>query len=207
MEITIDFQDGPIEAEITADEDDDYQQVLEALSEFVDGYTPTGSTETDLTNGSGDEVGREDREEEDDEATSLSGSNGLSNLRDVPDDELYRLVKIGKAENGDISEHPRIIGDRKELGDTETEKILNASIVILTVLDDFHDMDTMKTSELKQALADSGLNDDNFGNIDKLDEADIYLNRRGRGPSATTEIRPPGKDEAYRIISNIVEAE
>jgi hypothetical protein len=76
----------------------------------------------------------------------------------------------------------------------------------MTVLDDFHGEDTMKTSDLKQALADSGLNSDNFGNIGRLDETDVYLNRRGRGPSATTEIRAPGKDAAYEQVSQMLEA-
>ena len=41
MDIQITFQDGPIEAEISAEEDEAYSEVLEALGEFVEDFEPT----------------------------------------------------------------------------------------------------------------------------------------------------------------------
>jgi len=201
MEISITFRDGPIEAEITANEEDDYEEVLEALSEFVDGYDPNTSGASTNLEADSSETDEEERESEG--TTRSSDIGNITDLNDIPEDKLYRIVKVGRVENGEISEHPRIIGDTSLLGESEEERVLNASIVLLAVLDDFHSTDTMKTSELKQAIADSGLDDDDFSNIDSLDEEDVYLNRRGRGPTATTQIRPPGKDEAYKLISEL----
>jgi len=201
MEIVITFRDGPIEAEITANEEDDYDDVLESLSEFVEGYTPKTSESVNYNVGSSDST--EVEEPQEDETEQIS-TNDLSNLSELPEDKLYRFVKVGRVNDGDIDELPRIIGDTNVLGDSEEERLLNSSILIMTIFDDFHDIDTVKTSDLKQALADSGFDGDRFShNIDGVDESEIYLNRRGRGPSATTEIRPPGKDEAYRLFSEV----
>lgn len=207
MEISISFKDGPIEAEITADETDDYEEVLEALSEFVDGYSPTVSRSNENLNES-QTVTNENAEEEGSksEVENQNDSNdGFSTLQEIPESKLQRVMKTGRVDNGDISEHPYVIADTDSLGDTETERLLHTSVLILSVLDEFHDKDRMKTTELKQALADSGLNDDNFGNIDKLDEAEVYLNRRGRGSTATTEIRRPGKDKTKELVANLIE--
>jgi len=201
MEISITFRDGPIEAEITADEEDNYEEVLESLSEFVEGYTTITSESVNHNVDSPDSTEVEELQEEE---TEQIKTNDISNLSELPEDELYRFVKVGRVDDGDIDELPRIIGDTNALSDSEEERLLNSSILIMTIFDDFHDMDTVKTSDLKQALADSGFDVDSFSrSIDGVDESEIYLNRRGRGPSATTEIRPPGKDEAYRIFNKV----
>ncbi|WP_049939893.1 hypothetical protein [Natronomonas pharaonis] len=54
MDIHISFQDGPIDVEIEASEDEDYHSVLTSLQEFVEDYemqsaeddpeTPVGAT-------------------------------------------------------------------------------------------------------------------------------------------------------------------
>ncbi|WP_255167127.1 hypothetical protein [Natrononativus amylolyticus] len=215
MDINITFQHGPIEAEIKANEEDDYEEVLKALKNITEDYPPADplpNTDENLEEVDQQEtdVGKEEAddqkgvEQDFHEQEALDGfTNRVSSLNDLSEQKLYRLVKAGRVEDGEIKEHPRYIGDNDLLGDNGQHRLLNASILLLTVLDDFHGIKKMKTSELKQALADSGLNEDNWRNVGRVEEEDIYLNRRGKGPSATTEIRPPGKDEAYQLFTDL----
>lgn len=199
MEMSITFEDGPITAEISVEEGESYRDVLESLADFVDGYTPHPTEKME-------EVGNQNPRPT---SYKMDGDGpteeGLSNLHEIPDSKLFRLIKTGRVENDEIKELPRIIGDAKNLGDSAGRKLLNGAIVILTTFDDFHGMRRVKTSDLMQALEDSGIYVGNFTrDIGKIKEADVFLNRRGRGNSATTEIRPPGKDEAYRIVEKLI---
>ena len=193
MEITITFKDGPIEAEINASEGDDYDEVLTKLSDFTENYSQT-------TNWA--DENRVDDAGEEEHAPQRTAT--VESLDDIHDNELYRVIKRGRVDGDKIQELPRIVGDVDGLADTGQERVLNAATIILTILDDIHGMDKMKTSDLKQAISDSGLNIDNWDHIDRLDEEDIYLNRRGKGASATTQIRPPGKDAAYELITELI---
>jgi hypothetical protein len=224
MDIEITYRDGPVQAEIRANEEEDYREVLDALSEFVDDYG--GVTQTSVTangepedsenehggdatlaefdGGQADEIkssGDEDAVSRDDDPDNrLLAETGLT------EDELYRILKVGKVDDDEVDVFPRIIGETDILGDTIKERLLNGSTIILTVLSDYHGVDRVKTSNLKQALKDSGMKaDSNFGNISTLREGEIYLNRRGSGNSATTEIRPPGRDKAYELVQKLAE--
>lgn len=195
MKITIHFHDGPLDVEIHTSEEEDYQDVLENLSEFLEGYSPAY------------EPTRFEGDEGESGSVEPTVSDNIPDISDISSNELSRVVKLGQVENGEIKELPRIIGDISKLGDSGQEKLVHGSTVILALLDEFHGVDTIKTSELKQALADSGLNIDNWKNISQVDDEEIYLNRRGRGNSATTELRPPGKDIATELINSLLDKE
>lgn len=223
MDIEISFQDGPVQAEIQANKDEDYREVLDALSEFVDAYgevttTPVtnGETENSITTSEDDAT----LDEFDSSQTNKSDSpeseevvpddknpdNELLAETNLTEDQLYRILKVGKVDDDEIKVFPRIICDTEILGDTIKERLLHGSTIILTVLSDHHGIERVKTSNLKQALKDSGMKaDGNFGNISTLREGEIYLNRRGSGQSATTEIRPPGRDKAYELVQKLAE--
>lgn len=215
MDLTIEFEDGPIEAKLVTDQDEDYEQVLQELSEFVNQYgelqtPPNQVNETNQVNEANQANGAEDAgaqlelgEQPESEPNADGGT--ITNLSEFEETQLLRILKKGRVEDGQVQENPRVIGDTAELGDTETERLLHASIIIMTVMEDFHGAENMKTSELKQSLEDSGLKANNFSNIDTLDETGVYLNRRGRGSTATTEIRAPGKDAAYEQVKHLLE--
>jgi len=224
MDIEITYRDGPVQAEIRANEDEDYRDVLDALSEFVDDYgevtqtsvTDDGESEDSENKNGGDATLDEFDGGQTDETEPLENGEGDSTDDDpdnrllaetgLTEDELYRILKVGKVDGGEVDVFPRIIGETDILGDTIKERLLNGSTIILTVLSDYHEVDRVKTSNLKQALKDSGMKaDGNFGNISTLREGEIYLNRRGSGNSATTEIRPPGRDKAYELVQKLAE--
>lgn len=209
MEVTIQFEDGPLQAEITAEDGDDFKSALDSLKEFVDDYEPL-----EPVGSGGTEPSTEDSLENNTESapTSSSEDSGLATSDDplvanteVPNADLQRILKMGKSDGDEIEEFPKIIGDTDVLGDSSQEKVLNGTAIILTILDDLHGRSRVGTSDLKDALDSSGINEDNWGNMTDMPESDVYFTRRGQGSSATTEIREPGKEKAYEKISDLAE--
>lgn len=205
MDIQITFQDGPIEAEISAEEDEAYSEVLEALGEFVEDFEPTepiGPQDTANTD-TDDAV---DNKSADVTADSTSGkSNSLFDEVDATDSELHRVLKTGRVENGDVEEFPEIIGNTEVLGSSIAERLLNGSAIVLTILEEAHGIDRVKTTKLKDALGDSGIDTDNWGNVHGEENKEVYLDSRGHGASGTTAVRAPGKQDAYGYIQSLVD--
>lgn len=207
MDIHISFQDGPIKAEIDTTEEEDYHEVLETLEEFLEDYdTGVASSlepEQEMQQDHVEEQGETDSAED---IPEQEAQNPLIAESNVSESDFGRVIKTGRVEGEDIHEFPKIIGDTAVLGDSQAKKLLNAAAVIMAVLEDIHGISKVKTTNLKDALDESGLPDGNFGNISRYDEADIYFNRRGQGQSATIEIRPPGKEDAYDLIRELIQA-
>ncbi|RDZ33920.1 MULTISPECIES: hypothetical protein [unclassified Haloferax] len=211
MEINITFRDGPIDVEITATEEESYTDVLEELGQFVEKYDPIGyqtqkrpdqenpSEETEETLHEGGEQGSIS------EFTETDDENSYFEVVDATDSELLRVLTLGSTDGDDIDEFPQIIGDVQVLGDSNQDRLLNGSSVLLTVLSEVHGVSRASTSELKNALDESGIDIGNWANVGRPANADVYLNRRGSGSSATTEIREPGKEDAYEQIQALVD--
>lgn len=111
---------------------------------------------------------------------------------------------MGNSDGEEIEEFPEILGNTDLLGDSIQDRLLNGSIILLTVLEDIHGISKVRTTELVEALGASGLNNDNWKNIGQAENVDVYLNRQGSGTGATTELRSPGKEDAYRHIETLV---
>jgi len=207
MDIQITFQDGPIEAEIKASEHEDYTEVLDQLAEFVDDYDAMGPIQP-LENIESDPTKAKTRERSTENSTTEtteSNSNSFFDEVDATDSELHRVLKFGTVEDGEVKEFPEIIADPALIGNSKPERLLNGAIIILSVLDDVHGISRVKTIELKDALSRSGLPEDSWSSIRTIEAENVYLNRRGKGSSATTEIREPGKEDAYEFIESLVE--
>jgi hypothetical protein len=206
MDIQITFRDGPIEAEVSAAEDEPYTEVLDSLAEFVEEYDPVDLNDSeelseDVAEGTTDGEESTGREAAD---SGTSKSNSLFEQVDASDSELQRVLKTGRVEDGDIKDFPEIIGNTNLLGDSIGERLLSGAIVTLTVLEEAHDVGRIKTTELKQGLGESGLDIDNWTAIHQPAEKDVYLDSRGAGPSGTTAVRAPGKEDAYDYIQALV---
>jgi hypothetical protein len=81
---------------------------------------------------------------------------------------------------------------------------LNGATVVLTILEDAHDISRVRTTDLKDALGESGLDEDNWPNVHQQENKDVYLDSRGTGSSGTTTVRVPGKQDAYSHIQALV---
>lgn len=216
MELEITFRDGPIEAKVSAGKEDDYTEVLEELADFVDQYgtvqSQTSSPEPEMDQGensqetikqyaegqSADKVpeGNESGEEE---------SNPLFSRVEATETELQRVLKMGQVENGEIKQFPEIVRDTSVLGNSKQDRLVGGSVVLLTVLDDLHGISKVKTTDLREALGESGLDTGVWANVSRVDNVDVYLNRTGQGSGGMTEIRKPGKEDAYDYIQAMVD--
>jgi hypothetical protein len=205
MEIQISFQDGPIEAEVVAAEDEEYTDVLDALAEFVEDYDGVGSRAQGPADNPTDgvKVNSETPTEKSDSDTGES--NSFFDEVDATDAELQRVLKTGRVEDGDVEEFPEIIGNIDLLGTSDAEKLLNGSAIILTTLDEVHSTSRVKTTDLKEALENSDLNGDNWPNVHQQENKEVYLDSRGTGASGTTAIREPGKQDAYGYIQTLID--
>jgi hypothetical protein len=211
MEISITFRDGPIDVEVSANEEESYIDVLEELERFVDEYGPTGyqmqqhGPQQKNRDDSPDKNSKENAgQESKSESTDSTAENSYLDRVNATDSELLRILKLGSIDGDEIKEFPKIIGNVDVLGESGQDRLLNGSIVLLTVLDEVHGISRVSTSNLKNALSDSGMNVDYWTNIGQTSNVDVYLNRRGSGSSATTAIREPGKEDAYEQIQTLV---
>jgi len=207
MDIQITFRDGPIEAEVSAAEDEAYSEVLDALAEFVEDYDSVGPVGPQKPTGSPTDGGTVDAAPPTEEtADSDTGkSNSLFDEVDATDAELQRVLKTGRVEEENVEEFPEIIGSNEMLGTSVAEQLLNGSAIILTTLDEVHSISRVKTTDLKEALEESGLDSDNWPNVHQQENKDVYLDSRGTGASGTTAIREPGKEDAYSYIQVLVD--
>ncbi|WP_128478916.1 hypothetical protein [Halorussus pelagicus] len=134
IDIQIIFREGPLEAEVSAAEDEDDADVLEALGDFVESYDAMGigiqqETTVDPTEGdTADELSTDEH--------TTGGSNGRSNSLfdevNATDTELQRVLKTGRVEDDEIKEFPEILEDTDLLGTSVAERILTGAAVVLT---------------------------------------------------------------------------
>lgn len=207
MDIRITFRDSPIEAEIRADEDEEYVEVLEQLADFAGEHEVSGQSTNQSevrTDSVEDEQSADDGSSQEVRSSKDHSNSTFSNVS-ATDSELQHVIKLGKSNDEDVEKFPQIIGETDLLGDDEPLRLLHASAVILTTLDDAHGISRVNTGDLKDAVGDSGLSLEGWDNQKRIDERDVYFNRTGSGPSARTEIRDPGKEKAYELIELLVE--
>ncbi|WP_276259899.1 hypothetical protein [Haloglomus litoreum] len=208
MEITITFRDGPIEAEIRTSEEEDYDKVLTELAEFVDGYGPVHRQQEPAEDGSEPETEEDPQQvtlSESSEESDEDVSNPVVAEIDATEFEFYSVLQEGRVNEDEVEEFPAILTAPDVLGDSEQERAINAAAVIMTVLSDIHDIERIKTSDLKSAVGESGIAESVWKNTSRVEERDVYFNSRGRGGSATVEIRPPGKAVGYEQIERLVD--
>ncbi|UIP00409.1 hypothetical protein Hbl1158_03325 [Halobaculum sp. CBA1158] len=210
MEIDITFRDGPVDAKISATEEESYIEVLEELAEFVDEYDLTGYQMQETSNrlGPREQAGNSNGDAAVENGAGSTESHPGGSLLDGVDatkSELLRVLKTGSVEGDEIEEFPEILGNTDLLGESIQDRLLHGSIILLTILQDIHGVSEVRTTNLVDGLGASGLDKDNWKNIGQADNVAVYLNRKGSGTGATTEIRGPGKEDAYRHIEALVE--
>jgi len=214
METTVKLEYGPIEVEIHAFEDEDYQKEVLDLIEFIEqnqesledlggedqspNLTPseTGSASLEEFTENGDEVGEEIEQE------SGPFSSIASKIR-VPESELERCFYVDL----DGEDPPVIYLDEVgNIGDRKTDRQRVASLALLYLWHELYDLDRVKSSSLKDALELSDISSNGMGNMYQGD-GDRYFDRRGRGPSATVGLTPPGERQARKVLQRLVQNE
>ena len=225
MDIHVTLRHGPLEVDIDASSEDDYQSELLDLLEFLEEYEERFSDlEPDL-----DESKSEDDSESLDGQASMDaftggegtsekeqGSNeGDSNGVDGGKDALEPLAKKANASPEQLREFididpereepPFIVPETSEFADTKTRRQFIGSLILLAIWNDCYEEDRMKSSTLKDGLEFSGIDSDSMYNMYDLADAESAFDKSGKGQSATVGLTRPGKREAYKTLRELLD--
>lgn len=218
MELTIEFQHGPIDAEFTGEDRKEVQENFLQFVEFLgenaqefDNIEPPESNSEDLKEPGLDS----DLWKDNSENQSTNGSSGSEN----EEEEGHPLASLARKANTSVEtldsiiyvdhdgeEEPQLMIEKAKLGGSKTERQRTAAYMLLRIWDDCYGEERMKTSKLKNILTMSGVSDNDLfnawngpgkGNFDST----------GKGASATVGLTGPGKRRALKTIQEVVEAQ
>lgn len=221
MDIRLTLRKGPLEVEIEASDDDDYQAEILEILEFLDSNEdqlreldapneepdpePEQASVTDWSNQT-ESASTEEQDTSDVEAGPDVVENGpaaefASQLRVNPD-RLVEVIDI----DPNLEEEPFIDADTAEFGETRIERQFHGALILLGTWQECYGVDRIASSDLKDALDISGIDSDSLYNMyQRIDEVDSYLDTSGRGSSATVALTRPGLREAQNRIRELVE--
>ena len=218
MEINVTLRHGPLSVEIQAEQEDDYQQELMEVLDFIEenqqsfeqltpwqkdedqigGYVqaPADSEIWETRHGSAETV-----EERPDRSNRIFES--VSRSTGVDEATLERIFDMPENEE----ETPGIIIEEFEegvdaLGNSRREQQARASLMLLYIWHEIRDVDKIPSSELADALNMSGVDPtDMYAMYSALGgDADAYFNRT-TGGNPTVKLSRRGK----RVASNEIE--
>ncbi|WP_081638713.1 hypothetical protein [Salinarchaeum sp. Harcht-Bsk1] len=212
MEKTAKLEYGPLEVEIHALDDEDYQKEILDLIQFIEenqdsleglggGIEASGMPDSESDSMSLEEFG-DDGGEQAEEVADTSGPLGeiASRLR-VPEARLEEFVYV----DPDGGDFPVLYLDEvSNISERKTDRQRIASLILLYVWHECYDESRVKSSSLKDALELSNVSSSGMGNMYQGD-GDRYFDRSGRGPSATVSLTPPGKRQARKVLKRLME--
>lgn len=212
MEKTAKLEYGPLEVEIHALDDEDYQKEILDLIQFIKdnqdsledlgGDVEAPGIPDSESNSMSLEQFSDDGGEQEEEVEDTSGPLGeiASRLR-VPESKLEEFVYV----DPDKDDFPVLYLDEvSDISDRKTDRQRIASLILLYVWHECYDESRVKSSSLKDALELSNVSSSGMGNMYQGD-GDRYFDRSGRGPSATVGLTPPGKRQARKILKRLME--
>mgnify|MGYP006274302445 FL=1 len=216
METTAKLEYGVLEVEIHAFDDEDYQKEVLDLIQFIednqDSLDELGGisdpAEIDQSKSevvSLEEFGENDQTETDLDAADQEDETGpladiASELR-IPEHKLEDFIYVDPQED----DFPVLyIDEMGDIGERKTDRQRVSSLILLYVWHECYDVERIKSSSLKDALELSDVSSSGMGNMYQ-GEGDRYFDRRGRGPSATVSLTPPGKRQARKLLKRFAE--
>lgn len=214
METTVKLEYGPMEVEIHAFDGEDYQKEVLDLIQFIEdnqesfeelgGVNEPAEMGQSGIEGTSLEEFTENGNESNEETEQESGLfNEIASKLRVPESDLERCFYV----DSDGEEAPVIYLDEVgNIGERKTDRQRVASLALLFLWHKFYDTDRVKSSDLKNALELSNISASGMGNMYQGD-GDRYFDRRGRGPSATVGLTPPGKRQARKVLKRFVKDE
>ena len=207
MDIRLTLHHGPIEAEVEATADEEYQEKFLELLEFIEenqdriqkvefpsrqtgeeGSNKSTATQTTLT----------ESNQEDNTVTSEIAAvlEPVARKTGVEVQKLERVLFV----DPDSEEPPEIlIDDPSIFGDSKKSKQKPVSLILLYLWDECYGQDTVHSSDLKDALADCGIDPSNLFNI-----YDSKFRKSG-GNNRQLSLTRSGKLQAQDEICNLIE--
>jgi hypothetical protein len=213
IQIEIEFEYGPLDIRLESDADEEYDQVLEDISEFIEGHEylfdtaePLQESETEeQPEGSGpedtiparfseDEIGVEPESEtelDDENWGTIVEETGVSETR------LQHMFAAGD----EIK--PRILVGEILPDGSDNETMETGALLILTIWEDYNGEQYMDVSDIKECLRHSGVPYENFTNIYQRSSFSTNFVRKESEGSSMLSLTPPGKRQAYDFIEDI----
>lgn len=212
METTVKLEYGAMEVEIHSFDGEDYQKEVLDLIQFIEdnqelleelgGLGEPAEMDQSKIEGTSLEEFTENENDEETEQESGPFSEIASKLR-VSESDLERCFDVDL----DGEEPPVLYLDEvRSIGERKTDRQRVASLALLFLWHKFYNTDRVKSSALKDALELSNVSSTGMGNMYQ-GEGDRYFDRRGRGPSATVGLTPPGKRQARKVLKRFVQSE
>ncbi|TKX74636.1 hypothetical protein EXE46_08005 [Halorubrum sp. GN11_10-6_MGM] len=216
METTAKLEYGVLEVEIHAFDEEDYQKEVLDLIQFIEDNQDSldelsGVSDTAEINQSKSEVksleefGESNQTETEIETIDQEEESGpladiASELR-ISEHKLDNFVYVDPQEE----DFPVLyIDEMGDIGNRKTDRQRISSLILLYVWHECYDVERIKSSSLKDALELSDVSSSGMGNMYQ-GEGDRYFDRRGRGPSATVSLTPPGKRQARKLLKRFTQ--
>lgn len=204
MDIRLMIHYGPLEAEVKAAADDEYQkEFLELLEFFEDHRERIHEIEY-----SGQHTGEEDSKKSTDVQTTLTESSQEDDVTTsgvlkpverktgIGVDKLERILYV----DPDCKEPPEImIDDPAIFGNSKKAKQKSASLILLYLWDIYSEEETIHSSDLKDALTSCGVDPSNLFNMYDKDF------RKSGGNNRQLSLTRSGELQAQDEISDLVE--
>jgi hypothetical protein len=208
MEIRTTLELGELEIEIKAEEDEEYEQemlrVLEFLREHKEEFgNITTAKRAERVVEREDESQSSENDEEFESESESEDSDYLNQLASSLrlDEDMVREVFL-------LDGKPMLYLDDYDemevLGKKKTERQRRASLMLLYLWHEFLEVDRVKSGELKDAIQMSGISESSLANIYQ-NEGENLFDRAGRGPTATVALTAPGKRRARKVIQKFIE--
>ena len=212
METTVTFEYGPLTVEIHAREDENYQDEILDLMRFLENHqeqfeeigveSGTAGIHPDKTEMvSLDQFESEEPQEEDESEVGAGLLDPIASELHISVAELREFLHV----DPDNDDFPVMYVDELgDIGKKQTDRQRVVSLVLLYLWHECYDEDRVKSSALKDALELSNVSSSGMANMYQGD-GDRYFDRRGRGPTATVALTPPGKRQARKVIRRLVD--
>ncbi|WP_092635337.1 hypothetical protein [Haloplanus vescus] len=210
METTVTFEYGPLTVEIHARDDENYQDEILDLLRFLENHQEQFEeigVESEVAEMKSDKTGTvsldqfEDgeRNEEDEEEPDSTALGSIASELQLSVTNLKDFLYV----DSDGDDFPVIYVDEfEDIGERQTDRQRVASLILLYLWHECYDKDRVKSGVLKDALELSNVSSSGMANMYQ-GEGDRYFDRRGRGPTATVALTPPGKRQARKVLRRL----
>lgn len=207
LRITLDL--GPINAELSGENREELQEELLEFVEFIEQNNETFEGIKFVQDHSGEKTELEGGETP---PTVTKSSHSEDQFGDVPEKTDIDQETLDRFFDIDASgeEPPYLNFDAAVLGESGTsrsEKQMRGSLILLTLWRECVGVETVTSSDLKDALRVSGVDDTNLYNMYGFNdnEGNRYFRRDGTGANTEVSLTLPGKREGYDQIQRTVE--
>jgi hypothetical protein len=209
MNVEIEFRYGPLQVEVESEGEEEYAEVLEDIADFIDkNETLFSQIPEQESPDDGEKAG---------EPTELSDYSNSEEGNEHTDEDVLSWQKM--VEESGVSKEklrymfgveegvvPHILFGDKLTDESNTEQMLQGTLLILAVWEDYYGNESLITEEIVDSLKKSGLQHDNYYNVYQRGDFSTYFIRdevereEGGGETSEISLTPPGKSKAYELI-------